>query len=82
MWVVADVIGLFSLNVVSFSFNVGQKARIFSINVVPKWPMLSGRGVYVIGPLHIASLSQTLPMLAHSIINMNCPHITTLLHET
>jgi hypothetical protein len=42
MWVVADVIGLFSLNVVSFSFNVGQKARIFSINVVQKWPMLSG----------------------------------------
>jgi hypothetical protein len=35
----ADVIGLFSLNVVSFSNNVVSSAQIFSINVVPKPPM-------------------------------------------
>jgi len=36
MWFLADVLGLFSVNVVSFSFNLGQSARIFSINLVPK----------------------------------------------
>ncbi len=39
MWAAADVIGLFSLNVVSFSNNVGPSALIFSVNVVPKPPM-------------------------------------------
>jgi len=39
MWVLADVIGLFSRNVGSFSLNVGRSARIFSTNVVPERPM-------------------------------------------
>jgi len=36
MWFLADVIGLFSINQGSFSFNVGQSARILSAKVVPK----------------------------------------------
>ena len=36
MWFLADVIGLFSINVGSFSFNLVPDARIFSVNVVPK----------------------------------------------
>lgn len=36
MWFLADVIGLFSVNQGSFSFNVVQSASIFSANVVPK----------------------------------------------
>jgi hypothetical protein len=36
MWVLADVVGLFSINLVSFSHNVGRRVRIFSANVVPK----------------------------------------------
>ncbi|RMM05378.1 hypothetical protein ALQ84_200021 [Pseudomonas caricapapayae] len=36
MWAETDVIGLFSLNLGSFSRNVGQSAPIFSVNVVPK----------------------------------------------
>jgi len=36
MWFLADVIGLFSINPGSFSFNVGYGARILSANEVPK----------------------------------------------
>lgn len=39
MRVLADVIGLFSNNVGSFSRNVGPSAPMFSANVVPKPPM-------------------------------------------
>jgi hypothetical protein len=53
MWFLADVIGLFSDNVVSFSNNVVPDARIFSANLVPKVRcnrflrfMLSGRYTY------------------------------------
>ena len=53
MWVETDVIGLLSLNVVSFSHNVGPGTPIFSANVVPKsrcnrvgTGMLSGRYTY------------------------------------
>jgi hypothetical protein len=37
----ADVLGLFSANVVSFSRNAGQRPRIFSANLVPNRRMLS-----------------------------------------
>jgi hypothetical protein len=53
MWFLADVIGLFSIKVGSFSLNVGQTTPIFSANVVPKNGcnrvlgfMLSGRYNY------------------------------------
>ena len=53
MWFLADVIGLFSVNVGSFSLNLVPDARIFSTNVVPKNGcnrvlrfMLSGRYRY------------------------------------
>jgi hypothetical protein len=38
MWSAPDVIGLFSLNLVSFSPNVAPSAQIYSINLVPKPP--------------------------------------------
>jgi hypothetical protein len=53
MWALADVVGLFSIIVGPFSPNVGRRQRIFSANVGPKRRMLSGRAVYVIGPLHL-----------------------------
>jgi hypothetical protein len=53
MWVLADVVGLFSINVGPFSRNVSPSRPMFSANVGPNRPMLSGRGVYVLGPLHI-----------------------------
>ena len=53
MWVLADVVGLFSINVGSFSRNVGRSERIFSANVGQKPRMLSGPAVYVLGPLQI-----------------------------
>jgi hypothetical protein len=50
MWFLADVIGLFSINLGSFSFNLVSEARTFSANRVPKngcnrvlGLMLSGR---------------------------------------
>ena len=53
MWFLADVIGLLSINVGSFSFNVVPGPPILSANVVPKnrcnqflWFMLSGRYTY------------------------------------
>src|SRR6266852_8476639 len=51
LWFLPDVIGLFSIIVVSFSLNVGRSAPMFSINVVPKTRMLSVPTIYVIGPL-------------------------------
>jgi hypothetical protein len=39
MWSAADVIGLFSRNVVSFSRNVVPDPPIFSANLVPEMPM-------------------------------------------
>jgi hypothetical protein len=53
MWVLADVVGPFSIKVGPFSRNVGQRHRIFSANVVPKRRMLSGPAVYVCGPLQL-----------------------------
>ena len=48
MWSRADVIGLLSNNVVSFSRNVVLGELLFSINVVGKRAMLSVRTVYVL----------------------------------
>ena len=53
IWVVADVFGPFSIIVGSFSRNVGRRQQIFSANVVPYRPMLSGPADYVLGPLHL-----------------------------
>ena len=39
MWFLADVIGLFPINVGPFSRNVVPRVLIFSANVVPKRPM-------------------------------------------
>jgi hypothetical protein len=54
MWVLADVVGLFSIIVGPFSLNVGRHQRIFSANLGPKRRMLSGQAVYVIGPLQLS----------------------------
>jgi hypothetical protein len=48
MWSRADVIGLFSNNVVSFSRNVVLSDASFSLNLVLKPRMLSVRAVYVL----------------------------------
>src|ERR1700737_3707706 len=53
MWSRADVLGLFSNNVVSFSCNVVLSGLSFSINVVRKQRILSVRTVYVLGSLHL-----------------------------
>lgn len=53
MWVLADVLGLFSTKVGSFSVNVGPRHRIFSANLVPKRRMLSVPANYVLGPLQL-----------------------------
>jgi hypothetical protein len=55
MWVLADVVGLFSINPGPFSRNVGRRGRIFSANVVPNRVMLSGRGIYVLRSPQLAS---------------------------
>jgi hypothetical protein len=55
MWVLADVVGSFSIIVGPFSPNVGRHHRIFSANVGPKRRMLSGQAVYVIGPLQLGN---------------------------
>src|SRR5271165_5495231 len=49
----ADVLGLFSNNVVSFSSNVVLSGLSFSINSVPKPRMLSVRSVYVLSSLQL-----------------------------
>jgi hypothetical protein len=59
MWVLADVVGLFSIKVVPFSPNVGRDHRIFSANLGPKRWMLSGQAVYVIGPLHLVMYARS-----------------------
>ena len=52
-WFLADVLGLFSINVGPFSRNVVPSDRIFSINLVPKQRMFSVPVIYVLGPLHV-----------------------------
>ena len=52
-WFLADVLGLFSINVGPFSRNVVPSDRIFSINLVPKHRMFSVPVIYVLGPLHL-----------------------------
>jgi hypothetical protein len=52
-WFLADVLGLFSAKVVSFSRNGVPGARIFSVNLVPKRRMFSVPASYVIGPLQV-----------------------------
>jgi hypothetical protein len=61
MWVLADVVGLFSTNVGSFSRNVGRSGLMFSANVVPNPRMLSGPASYVLGPLQLLKSRQGLP---------------------
>jgi hypothetical protein len=53
MWSRADILGLFSNNVVSFSRNLVLKSLLFSINVVRKWAMFLGQAIYVLGPLQL-----------------------------
>jgi hypothetical protein len=53
MWSRPDILGLFSNNVGPFSRNVVLSGPLFSINLVPKTAMLSGRGVYVLSPLQL-----------------------------
>jgi hypothetical protein len=53
MWSSPDVVGLFSINVVSFSRNVVLSGPLFSLNVVWKRAMLSVRIVYVLSLLHL-----------------------------
>src|SRR5208337_4834170 len=59
MWSRADVIGLFSNNVVSFSRNVVLRELLFSLNSVSKPRMLSVRTVYVLSSLHLARYPAT-----------------------
>ena len=58
MWFNPDVVGLFSFNVVSFSSNVVLRGLLFSLNSVPKPPMLSVRADYVLSSLHIALVAE------------------------
>ena len=58
MRVLADVVGLFSIIVGSFSRNLGPSHSIFSANVVPNRRMLSRPTDYVLGPLQL-SLQET-----------------------
>src|ERR1700746_1632675 len=51
MWSRADILGLFSSNVVSFSRNVVLRGLLFSLNSVLKPRMLSVRAVYVLSSL-------------------------------
>jgi len=53
MWSRADILGLFSSNVVSFSRNVVLRGLLFSLNSVLKPRMLSVRADYVLSPLHL-----------------------------
>jgi short chain dehydrogenase len=48
MWVLPDVVGLFSIN-------AGPRHQIFSANLGPKPRMLSGPESYVLGPLHLVT---------------------------
>ena len=53
MWSSPDVVGLFSLNVVSFSSNVVLRGLLFSLNLVSKPAMFSVRGDYVLSSLQL-----------------------------
>ena len=53
MWSSPDVVGLFSINVVSFSSNVVLRGLSFSLKVVWKRAMFSVRTVYVLNSLHV-----------------------------
>src|SRR5271166_4553178 len=53
MWSSPKVVGLFSINVVSFSSNVVLSDPLFSLNSVSKPRMLSVRGNYVFSSLHL-----------------------------
>src|SRR5271165_2652759 len=53
MWSSPDVVGLFSINVVSFSSNVVLSDPLFSLNSVSKPRMLSVRVDYVLSSLQI-----------------------------
>ena len=58
IWSGADVLGLFSINVVSFSRNSVPRGSLFSTKVVPKSRILSVRTFYVLSSLQIARLKQ------------------------
>jgi len=53
MWSSPDVVGLFSINVVSFSRNVVLRDLLFSLNSVSKPRMLSVRTVYVLSSYEV-----------------------------
>src|SRR4051794_11070371 len=53
IWSRSDVIGLFSINAVSFSPNVVLRAPLFSPNSVWKRAMLSVLAVYVLSSLQL-----------------------------
>ena len=55
MWSSPDVVGLFSINVVSFSRNVVLSDPLFSLNSVSKPRILSVRADYVLGSLQLAA---------------------------
>lgn len=78
MWVLPDVVGLFSINLGPFSRNVGQRGRIFSANLVPNRPMLSGRAIYVLGPLQVR-VNEEAPV---SLASRSIPRIGALVWVT
>jgi hypothetical protein len=47
MWSRSDILGLFSINVGSFSLNLVPSVSLFSINLVRELARLSGRALYV-----------------------------------
>jgi len=65
MWSRADILGLFSLNVVSFSRNVVLSDPLFSLNSVSKPRMLSVRADYVLSSLQVTILIEERPDGVH-----------------
>jgi hypothetical protein len=63
LWVLADVVGLFSVNVGALSRNLGRRGRIFSANLGLDRPMLLGRATYVLGSLHLVGRAVRIPAL-------------------
>ena len=55
MWPRPDVIGLFPINVVSFSRNMVLRDHLFSLNSVLKPRILSVRTVYVLSSLQVGN---------------------------
>jgi hypothetical protein len=55
MWVLPDVVGLFSINVGPFSRNAGPRHQTFSADLGPKPRMLSGPESYVLGSLPLVT---------------------------